>query len=87
VSGMAGIYPFGTYIRTTCQKPQHTTTNMSHAALPPSTDFRPLPSWVGQRHHQIMVLPLHRLVQGEPHRVRWRCCWFPCLGRQCKPHQ
>jgi hypothetical protein len=30
---------------------------MSHAALP-STGFRPLPPWVGQRHHQIMVPPL-----------------------------
>jgi hypothetical protein len=45
------------YIRTTCQKPQHTTTNMSHTALP-STGFRPLPPWVGQCHYQIMVPPL-----------------------------
>jgi hypothetical protein len=29
---------------------------MSHAALP-STGFSPLPPWLGQRHHQLM-LPL-----------------------------
>ena len=42
---------------TTCQKSQDTTTNMSHANLP-STGLKPLPPWVGQRHHQIMVPPL-----------------------------
>jgi hypothetical protein len=47
----------GTYIHKICQKPQHKTTNLSQAALP-STGFRPLSPWVGQRHHQIMVLPL-----------------------------
>ena len=31
---------------------------MSHAALP-STGFSPLPPWLGQRHHQLMVPPLH----------------------------
>jgi hypothetical protein len=30
---------------------------MSHAAIP-STGFNPLPPWVGQRHHQLMVPPL-----------------------------
>jgi hypothetical protein len=30
---------------------------MSHTALS-STGFSPLPLWVGQRHHQIMVPPL-----------------------------
>jgi hypothetical protein len=45
---------------------QHTTTNMSRAALP-STSFSPLPPWFGQRHRQLMVPPLHigyRLAQG-----------------------
>ena len=63
------------YVRTTCQNPllyihsldyntieqwqqQHTTTNMSHAALP-STGFSPLHPWLGQRHRQLMVPPLH----------------------------
>jgi len=44
-------------ICTTFQKSQHTTTNMSHAVLL-STGLKPLPPWVGQRHHQIMVLLL-----------------------------
>ena len=31
---------------------------MSHATLP-FTSFSPLPPWLGQRHHQLMVPPLH----------------------------
>jgi len=31
---------------------------MSHDSLP-STGFSPLPPWLGQQHHQLMVLPLH----------------------------
>ena len=31
---------------------------MSHAAQP-STGFSPLPPWLGQRYHQLMVPPLH----------------------------
>ena len=58
----------------------------SHAALS-STGFSPLPPWLGRRHHQLMVPPLHWLAQGARRRVRQRRCWFPCLGSQREPYQ
>jgi len=40
---------------------------MSHAALP-STGFSPLPPWIGQRHHQVMVPPLP-IGLGKAHAI------------------
>ena len=71
----------------TTHNTQHTTTNISRCR-PTLQRLWPFPS-MGRP-----VAPLthgaatpYGPIQGTHHRVRWRRCWFPCLGRRNATHQ
>ena len=74
---------------TTCQKSQHTTTNMSHAPRRPTLHRLETSPSMGRP----AAPPNHgaaasyRLAQGERSQVMQSRCWFPCLGHQRKPYQ
>ena len=72
--------------------PQHNTTTHNNKKGTLTLPSRALPSAFSMR---MAAAPAthgaaapYGPIQGAHHQVtRWRLCWFPCLGRQRKPHK
>jgi hypothetical protein len=78
-----------TIFRSQTHNPQHTTQNNQNGPLPPYPPTA-LPSVSVSRAAAPTTYGAsapHGPMQDARHRFRPRRCWFPCLGRQRKPHQ
>ena len=66
---------------------QHTTHNNQHEPppLPVASAYTSMGRSAVPPNHGAAAS--YRLAQGARCRVRRRCCWFPCFGRQREPHK